>query len=214
MPTTLQPLPCPGPLWTALVQRVAAGDPDAIQALSAFLAGLKGYFWKHIGAEDAEDMFHDLIVVLIRQIQNGSVEDPERLPGYALAIARRQIVAQIGLRMRSRCACSVDDVQLPDPAEDTETSLARKEQRAIARRVLKAMPVQQRAVLIRFYIQEQRPEEIQEALGITQTQFRLVKSRAKARFAELCRTAMERKPVRVEPRGAVALFLPKLRSVA
>jgi DNA-directed RNA polymerase specialized sigma24 family protein len=137
-------------------------------------------------------MFHDLIVVLIRQIQNGSVEDPERLPGYVLAIARRQIAAQIGLRMRSRCECSVDDVQLPDPAEDTETSLARKERRAIAQRVLKAMPVQQREMLIRFYVQEQRPDVIQEAFGITPTQFRLAKSRAKARFAELCRTAMKR----------------------
>jgi RNA polymerase sigma factor (sigma-70 family) len=201
MPTTLQPPPCPGPFWTALVQRIAAGEPDAIQALSAFLAGLRGYFWKQLGAEDAEDMFHDLIVVLIRQIQNGSVEDPKRLPGYALAIARRQIAAQIGLRMRSRCACSVDDVQLPDPAEDTETSLARKEQRAIARRVLKAMPVQQREMLIRFYVQEQRPEGIQEAFGITPTQFRLIKSRAKARFTELCRTAMQRKPALTERRG-------------
>jgi RNA polymerase sigma factor (sigma-70 family) len=203
MPTTLQPLPCPGPLWTALVQQVAAGDPDAIQALYAFLAGLKGYFWKHIGAEDAEDMFHDLIVVLIRQIQNGSVEDPERLPGYVFAIARRQIAAQIGLRMRSRSACNVDGVQLSDPAEDTETSLARKELRAIARRVLKAMPVQQREMLIRFYILEQLPEVIQEELGITPTQFRLIKSRVKARFAELCRTAAERKPMRKEPHHAL-----------
>ena len=214
MSTIPHPLPCPGPLWTPLVQQVAGGDPDAIQALSAFLAGLKGYFCKHIGADDAEDMFHDLIVVLIKEIQKGSLEYPERLPGYAHAIAQRQIAAQIRLRIQSRRACNVDDVKLPDQAANAETSPARKELRAIAQRVLTALPVQQRAVLIRFYIQEQRPEEIQEALGITQTQFRIVKSRAKARFAELCRTAMERKPVRAEPRGAVALFLPKLRSVA
>jgi RNA polymerase sigma factor (sigma-70 family) len=175
-----------------LVQRVAAGDPAAIQALSASLAGLKGYFCKHIGAEDAEDMFHDLIVVLIKQIQKGSLEDPERLPGYVRGIVQRRTAAQIRLRMRARRACSVDDIALSDQAADAETSLARKELRAIAQRVLKALPVQQREMLIRFYLQEQRPEDIQEAFGITETQFRLVKSRAKARFAELCRTAMER----------------------
>lgn len=193
----------PDPLWTPLVQRVAVGDPDAIQALSAFLAGLKGYFWKHIGAEDAEDMFHGLIVVLVKQIQDGSLEHPERLPGYAFTIARRQIAAQIRLRMESRRACSVDDVELSDQATDAETSLARKELRTIAHRVLQSMPVQQREVLIRFYIHEQRPEEIQEAIGITRTQFRVVKSRAKARFADLCRKAMERKPIRNEPHRAL-----------
>jgi RNA polymerase sigma factor (sigma-70 family) len=153
---------------------------------------LKGYFCKHIGADDAEDMFHDLIVVLTKQIQKGALEDPERLLGYVRGIAQRQIAAQIRLRMRSRRAYSVDEIALSDQAADAETSLARKELRTIAERVLKALPVQQRAMLIRFYLQEQRPEEIQEAFGITETQFRLVKSRAKARFAELCRTATER----------------------
>jgi hypothetical protein len=65
------------------------------------------------------------------------------------------------------------------------------------------MPVQQREVLIRFYILEQLPEVIQEELGITPTQFRLIKSRAKARFAELCRAATERKPTRKEPHRAL-----------
>jgi len=185
------------------VQQVAGGDPDAIQALSAFLAGLKGYFCKHIGADDAEDMFHDLIVVLIKEIQKGSLEYPERLPGYAHAIAQRQIAAQIRLRIQSRRACNVDDVQLSDQAPNAETSLARKERRAVAHRVLQSMPVQQREVLIRFYILEQLPEVIQEELGITPTQFRLIKSRAKARFADLCRKAMERKPRRNEPHRAL-----------
>jgi DNA-directed RNA polymerase specialized sigma24 family protein len=70
---------------------------------------------------------------------------------------------------------------------------------AIAWRVLKAMPLHQREMLIRFYLQEQRPEGIQEAFGITPTQFRTIKSRAKARFAHLCRKTMERKPIRNEP---------------
>ena len=195
MSATSNSLPGPGPPWVALVERVAAGDPDAVQALSTSFARFKGYFYKHIGPEDAEDMFHDLLVVLVKQIQNGALEDPERLPGYVIAIARWQIAAQVRLRMRGRRAVSVDDVKLFDHVPDAETSLARKEFRIIARRVLEGLPVQQREMLIRFYLQEQRPGEIQEELRITETQFRLVKSRAKARFAELCRAAMKRKPV-------------------
>ena len=40
---------------------------------------------------------------------------------------------------------------------------------------------------MRFYLREQTPEEICDEMGLTETQFRLLKSRAKARFAELGR---------------------------
>ena len=205
MSANQQPPPGPGPLWPALVERVAAADTDAIQTLYASLAGLKGYFCRHIGQNDAGDMFHDLIIVLTKQIQEGALKDPERFPGYVHAIVQRQTAAQIQVRMRARRACSVDDVQLSDPAEDAETLLARKELRAIAWRVLKAMPVQQREMLVRFYIQEQRPEEIQEAFAITPTQFRIIKSRAKAHFADLCRKAMERRPISTSWRSDPAI---------
>ena len=55
----------------------------------------------------------------------------------------------------------------------------------IALRVLEEMPARYREALVRFYAADERPEEIQQALGITETQFRLVKSRARSRFDEL-----------------------------
>lgn len=55
----------------------------------------------------------------------------------------------------------------------------------IALRVLKEMPARDREVLVRFYVADERPEEIQRALGIPETEFRRVKSRAKSLFDEL-----------------------------
>ena len=98
MSANQQPPPGPGPLWTTLVERVAGGDPSALQTLCASLAGLKGYFCKHVGPDDAEDMFHDLIIVLTRQIQEGALKEPERFLGYVRAIAQRRIAAQIRVR--------------------------------------------------------------------------------------------------------------------
>jgi hypothetical protein len=40
-------------------------------------------------------------------------------------------------------------------------------------------------VLIRFYLDEQTPDVICRDMGLTETQFRLIKSRAKARFGGL-----------------------------
>ena len=55
----------------------------------------------------------------------------------------------------------------------------------IAVRVLKEMPARDREILLRFYLHEEHPEDIQRALGITETQYRRVKSRAQSQFREL-----------------------------
>ena len=60
----------------------------------------------------------------------------------------------------------------------------RLQKREMAARILVAMPACQREVLIRFYLQRQAPGEIQRAMRLTATQFRLMKSRAKAYFGE------------------------------
>jgi hypothetical protein len=45
-------------------------------------------------------------------------------------------------------------------------------------------------VLTRFYIREHPPDRICREMGLTQVQFQLLKSRAKARLAELTKRAM------------------------
>jgi DNA-directed RNA polymerase specialized sigma24 family protein len=51
--------------------------------------------------------------------------------------------------------------------------------------VLNTLPRRDREVLVRFYLQEQSPGQICRDMRLTATQFRLTKSRAKARFTEL-----------------------------
>ena len=55
------------------------------------------------------------------------------------------------------------------------------------RRYLAVLPEKDREILTRFYVQGQSPEQIQRELNLSPTQFRLTKSRAKARFAEFVR---------------------------
>ena len=51
--------------------------------------------------------------------------------------------------------------------------------------LLNSIGKRDREVLIRFYLDEQTPDQICQAMKLTETQFRLIKSRAKARFGEL-----------------------------
>ena len=78
-------------------------------------------------------------------------------------------------------------VPLRDRTPNPERGAIEKQNTAVAMRVLQSLPLRDREVLMRFYLQEQTPEQICADLGITQTQFRLTKSRAKSRYAELAR---------------------------
>ena len=50
-----------------------------------------------------------------------------------------------------------------------------------------------RDILTRFYLYEQSQETISREMKLTSTQFRLLKSRAKTRFAELGKKKLEKK---------------------
>jgi RNA polymerase sigma-70 factor, ECF subfamily len=69
----------------------------------------------------------------------------------------------------------------PDP----ERGAIEHQNGQLAMRVLNSIAKRDREVLVRFYLQEQTPDEICKAMELTETQFRLIKSRAKARFGEL-----------------------------
>ena len=64
---------------------------------------------------------------------------------------------------------------------------------AMADAVLRSISVRDREILTRFYLMEETQEEICEEMNLSDTQFRLLKSRAKARFGELGRKRLARR---------------------
>jgi DNA-directed RNA polymerase specialized sigma subunit len=62
-------------------------------------------------------------------------------------------------------------------------------------KVLRGISRRDREILTRFYLYEQTQEQICDEMNLTETQFRLLKSRAKARFGELGRRRLTRSPL-------------------
>jgi DNA-directed RNA polymerase specialized sigma24 family protein len=60
------------------------------------------------------------------------------------------------------------------------------------RSVLMRLTPKDREILTRFYLQEQPQEQICQEMKLTETQFRLLKSRAKDRFGELGKKKLQR----------------------
>jgi RNA polymerase sigma factor (sigma-70 family) len=132
---------------------------------------------------------HDVFLIVTQSIQRGELREPDRLMGYVRTVVRRQVAAHIDSAIHARRnELSIDPAMtLSDHQPDPERRVIEQESQDVALRMLSGLPKRDREVLVRFYLQEQTAEEICRDLDLTETQFRLIKSRAKARYGELGR---------------------------
>jgi RNA polymerase sigma factor (sigma-70 family) len=159
-----------------------------------FARGIKFQICRQLGPQDLEDKVHDCFLIVVQAIRRGELRDPERLMGFVRTVVRRQIAAYIEVAVNNRKQLSdleagrmVTDLRL-----DPESSILDREEAELAYRVLRGISRRDREVLVRFYLLEQTPGEICREMKLTDTQFRLLKSRAKARFGALGRRSLWR----------------------
>jgi len=178
------------PSWPNLVERIRAGEPSGMEDLyGVFSKGIRFYLCRQLGPQDLDDKVHDIFLIITKSIQNGELRDPERLMGYVRTIVRRQVAAHINAMVQARRNQTDLDfgTALTDYHPNPERRIIEEQNLKLAMRILSSLHKREREVLIRFYLREQTPAQICHDLGLTETQFRLIKSRAKARFGELGR---------------------------
>ena len=183
------------PPWSGLVEQIRNGDQSALEQMyHIFSTGIRFYLCRQLGPQDLDDKVHDVFLIIVQSIQKGELREPERLMGYVRTIVRRQVAAQIddNVKARRNQADLEFGMALSDRHPNPERSAIEHQNGELALRVLNSLPKRDREVLARFYLEEQPPDRICREMGLTQTQFRLVKSRAKARFGELGRTRLAR----------------------
>ncbi|HXM41450.1 MAG TPA: sigma-70 family RNA polymerase sigma factor [Bryobacteraceae bacterium] len=172
----------PVPSWAELIERIQQNDPDGDgleELYRIFSRGVRFYLQRQLGAQNLNDRVHDTFLVVVQAIRRGELREPDRLMGYARTIVRQQMAAQIGDDVLSR--------RQPDASRNPEQAAVREEHQQIEVKVLKSLAPRDREILMRFYLWEQPAEQICAELGLTDTQFRLLRSRARARFGELCK---------------------------
>lgn len=177
------------PDWAQLVSRIHDGEPAAMEELYAvFGKGIRYFLLRNLGADELDDRVHDCFVIVAQAIQNGELRDPARLMGYVRTVVKRQIAANIEVAVtRRRTQVDYEDTlfTLTDWRDNPERSLQARQREDIARRVMNGVSRRDREILHRFYVEEQSQEQICREMDLTYNQFRLLKSRAKARFGEL-----------------------------
>ena len=174
----------PKPSIVEIVNLLENGEPAGMEALHGVVyRGIRAFFARKLSEDAAEDMAHDVLLEAVSFIRRGKLKEPNALFGLVWTIARRRLITAI--RRRREEGTVVDDGSEMPVQSDSFERVHRHEQVEIAKRVLREMPSRGREILVRYYLKEQTPEQICADMGITETQFRLMKWRAKARFAEL-----------------------------
>ncbi len=189
-PPAQTPTPAPpGSDWVQLVSRIRNGDSDAMAELyTIFGRGIRYFLLRNLGPVDLDDKVHDCFVIVTQAIQNGDLREPERLMGYVRTVVKRQIAASIDVAVHQRHSrVDFEDalLSMSDWRENPERRIIAKQRAELARKVLNSVSQRDREILNRFYVLEQSQDEICAAMGLSYNQFRLLKSRAKARFGEL-----------------------------
>ena len=180
--------------WPDLVRRIRNGDPSALEDLYQVFSGrIRFHIWRQLGPQDLTDRVHDIFLIVTQSIQSGELREPERLMGFVQTVVRRQIAGQIHSRTEQRQKWVQLDVgpTLADRRPNPEHRVIRRQRTELARRILNSMREREREVLTRFYVHEQSADQICREMELSETQFRLLKSRAKARLTQLCRSRLE-----------------------
>jgi len=184
------------PNWADLVEQIRRDDAAGMEELyRVFARGIRFYLCRQLGPQELDDRVHDTFLIVVQAIRRGNLREPERLMGFVRTVVRRQVAAHIdGLVHSRRQSAEIDiNTRLADRTWNPEQNLASRENVNLMRRVLDSLSRRDREILVRFYLHEESQEQICREMELTETQFRLLKSRAKARFGELGKKRLQQK---------------------
>lgn len=182
--------------WSRLVEQIKCGEDQGLSELyRLFSRGIRFYFCRQLGVQELDDKVHDTFLLVVQAIQRGELREPERLMGFVRTIVRRQVASHIDrvVQVRREQADIESGGRVIDPARTPEEAIMFQQREDLIRRVLNELSPRDREILTRFYLREQSQEQICSEMVLSDTQFRLLKSRAKARFGELGRKKLAQK---------------------
>jgi len=184
--------------WLDLVTRIHSGEDSGMEDLyKLFARGIRFYLCRQLGPQELDDKIHDTFLIVVQAIRKGDLREPERLMGFVRTVVRRQVAAHIDKVVHSRREeLDLDvGVRVADVRRNPEQNAAFLQKVEFMVSVLDGLSERDREILSRFYLDEQSQEDICDQMDLSETQFRLLKSRAKARFGDLGRRKLLQRPI-------------------
>jgi RNA polymerase sigma factor (sigma-70 family) len=167
------------------VSRIGNHDPKALEDLYDYLNRVvRPQIRFKLPEQEPDDILHETLTVVVEAIQAGVLRNPDYLRGYVQSVARRLVARRIVRAIwKRRRTVSPESVLTNAPSADNPESQAlHRERGELIVRGLRRMRSRDSELLTRFYLLEEPFQEICRDMQLTETQFRLYKSRAKAKL--------------------------------
>lgn len=169
--------------FAVLIQGIKNNDDLAAETLcSKIKGGILLVIRRTVGYQDLEDIMQDVLATVLNAIQRDQVHHPDALLAFARTIAHRRVSAYVkhAVSERSHDSGPIDDYRPSTSYSDNpEEKYFQAERAHLISRALMGLKSNQREVLQRFYYQEEPKEQICRDMNLTETQFRLLKYRAR-----------------------------------
>ena len=172
----------------ALIARIASGDRDAMRALYLkHHVRVYRFVMRLVRSQTvAEDVISDVFLDVWRQA--GSFEGRSAVSTWLLAIARFKALSVL----RRRPDEELNDTgaaAVPDPTDDPEVAIQKKDTGEILRECLNALSREHREVIDLVYYHEKTVEEVAEIVGIPEATVKTRMFYARKKLARLLKSA-------------------------
>ena len=135
--------------------------------------------------DQAEDLAHDTLMIVILKLEDGAIRNPDRLASYIYSTGRYLYFGSVRKKENK--------VELWDSMEDFESAIPIQEEvvatnwaaESIRRSINKLPKVRDREILTRSYFNDQTKEEICDALLLSNAHNDRVISRARQRLRKI-----------------------------
>ena len=184
--------------WATIVDRIQAGhDAGILELYSVLNRGIRYYLARQLGNQDLEDQLHEIFLIVVSAIRAGEVRQPERIMGFVRTVAQRQAAGYIGKMARRRRTEGEfpAGLEVPDGKYTPEEVAIIRQRAEIMEAALSEMPFRQREILQRYYLREESSGRICLDMSLTETQFRLAKSRAKSALSVRTQIILQQRSV-------------------
>jgi DNA-directed RNA polymerase specialized sigma24 family protein len=194
--------------WTkpaAVADGVSRGESWALADLYQRMCGVRVKIYGMVSDSflrrgELDDLFHDAYIATVCQLQREPMREPERLMGFVATVTARVVIRHMTLNLpkwkatgdlaefEESCDASSSPSKRSVTHDPLQTLLEREqaaEMAASVRYSLTLLSAKHREILIRFYLSGQSRQQICAEMDLTENQYRVAKSRAKARFGRL-----------------------------
>jgi RNA polymerase sigma-70 factor (ECF subfamily) len=138
--------------------------------------------------EALEDIRQETLMRVLRNLRNGVIEHPERFGAYVNSVCSNVMLEHF--RGDSRWSQFPNERAEPESdGSDGESSLLQDERRGLVRQALQELPVKDRRLLHRIFMDEEDKDAVCAEFGVTREHLRVLLHRARGRLRATMRKA-------------------------